>query len=338
MTKATGLGKRKAKEPSDDDDDVNEGVYFAVDDQQDELEQVSVMFAHAELALDQPEKCIPLLRAVVHECDRLGRTKEALDDGDLEGPLLQGLGEQQLAQLRRLELTEEFYRVYGDALYRLALVDEAKDDDSNPLNLLEAAKGFYETGLSIFHESLKLKFSLLRNDMMLAIFEGHQPKVRELFAIISSLAEDRQKYFAYTFELFDLLQQQDVDLVDFANLILETIASDEKDDALLLGKLKAINYLIESRFDHDDFEACQQQLTEAHSILCRISFDLLQDDIKQALLPIKAQMHIWSGCLAEANDLPVTDVQAEYNKAIETWREINQAFGHEIPKEILELA
>ena len=184
--KPLGLGKRKTPKATADEESIDIELYFPVADEQDDWQQVLAMYKHAEQVREDPQQALPLFRAVVHECDRLAKLKEQLEVRNSP----EDLDEETREMLSKFKMDASFFRVFGDALFRLAcfepsdynkdaLDEETSHVDTSPneetsnmdtstdeeeessvnKDLLLAALDKYETGLELFRKDDQLCFS-----------------------------------------------------------------------------------------------------------------------------------------------------------------------------------
>ncbi len=188
MKRAAGLGKRKladapdggegAMAPPEGIEGGAEMMFPLLDEEQDDIEQVSGMLSHAQLALDHGERlvCLPLFKAVVHECDRIFKVKDLIESGSTEG-----LDDGAIERLSTLTITARLFRIFGDGLYYLGSLVEAPAEEkgsykrrrggkeqskegheSSKVEYLEAAIRVYRDGLNAFPECALLMASLER--------------------------------------------------------------------------------------------------------------------------------------------------------------------------------
>ena len=343
MKRAAGLGKRKAEaEPEvGAEPEAEAQIYFPVEEDQDEIQQAAVMLAHAELSLDEPEKCIPLLRAVVHECDRIGRLKEMLE----EGVEIANVEEEQIAALGKLELTDEFFRVFGDALFRLACVEGDGDGVLATGGMFMAAIERYDLGLALFPASALLKHSRLRARVILSVMDepsSWQDAADEWLEAIEN-GKDTSQLLAAT-EVLEQISPHVDDPRVYATR-LAALCCGSTDVALNMARLKALNHLIDYEFEADNLDACKDLVKQAEETVEGIDVPALQQDDAEShrpLLSLLAQLHLWKGCLADADaddddSEGNEEANARYNDAVLLWREIARLYDEPIPEHILAL-
>lgn len=370
--KPTGLGKRKAPETSTEETQAPlEGkstgesdaqVYFPVDDDQDELQHIQAMFSNAEDLIDDPPKAVILFRAVAHECDRLGRLKERLEEGDRElGD--EDIDEEQTARLRALCLDATFYRILGDSLYRLAFLEISRDK-SDALNadyyaedeekseeriqMLEASIERYQNGLELFEGNRELFIALQRATLLKTIL---LPEDDEKIASVSekilvaiksgnNLLEDCS-FFISAIELASALEglSQCRLIISGIREILTTLPKQGPQQDLML--LSVLLLQVDDNFERDKVKTSCEILKEAKALLLSLEDAQLEGPIERQFLKLSAQYHIWKGCVSEAQmeDEAATNREAEdsYNRAVEVWRTISNKYAISIPQHILDL-
>ena len=373
MKKATGLGKRRAEqmEPAEADDPAQ--VYFALDDTADEIAQVAIMLAHAELCLEEEEKALPLLRAVVHECDRIGRLKDIIEgqvqeqeggqDLDQEhdqehgqehetrsgtaNHLSLGLESEQIESLRALTLTDEFYRVYGDALYRLAWMEEEKESpDVYNAAFLQSALEIYSDALQIFPASTSLQLSQARA-RCLACSTGEQMtrQLEHWISLIQTLAHGDARLPALLALLSFVTVASSAQLPALAEAspyrrIIDFATADDgeaaNDPSVQLGVLELYDVLLDDLFEAEEYVQLETQLGHAQTIIDRLDLARIsQEDVEtyRGLVPRIAQIHLLKGALAEVQEAEA-EAQEHYERAKLLWRELSQKLGTEIPEGI----
>ena len=365
--KPVGLGKRKAPEESGDNasDGEKEEVYFPVNDEHDEIEQAIVMYEQAEACLDEPEKSVPLLRAVIHECDRLGRLKDLVTTGE-DG----GLEEKERDdRMRNLLLNEEFYRVFGDALYFLAFfeVDFEEEQETTSVNreILQAAIERYQLGLEEFPESKMLNRSLRRSQLVDGCLSGEFPL--EICQGVSELVSDEDDLMFFVeaaekmagmiecerglvailvklvnigeemiFEKELVLKKESI--VSFLSLALTTVDilfnvdGDDNDDDLDSDNKAKAHIDFDIKIVSEILDACDQIIEMLNGKIDEPS------SLHQLFLKLIAQFHLLRGSLKEMMEDDNDDAgNQEYALAVETWRKIESAYQVKIPLEILQL-
>jgi hypothetical protein len=332
MKRAGGLGKRRAEEELN----AEPQVYFPIEDGQDEIQQAAVMLAHAELSLEEPEKCVPLLRAVVHECDRIGKLKELLEDGE---PLPEFEAEQ-IESLQKLELTDEFYRVFGDSLFRLACL-ETFNENLADANLLEASLERYALGLESHPKSESLQYAQYRAEIFQKIINKDVEWLKVAEKWLDSVKVKRETdNILPALETLDSIAThvEGENLAHFAAKLVELCKDSEK-VAVRIGLLKSLDYIVDFEFDHDNYEACKAAINQTQQTLRAINLEDLQENNTEShktILLLIAQHHLWRGCLAEAEGIS-SEADEQYNNAVDIWRQIEKAYDTPIPDHILEL-
>lgn len=359
MGKAAGLGKRKrSSEDVHLEEETTSGpadVYFAADEDQSEMEQVATMLAHAEMCLDEGEKCIPLLRAVVHECDRLGKLKEALQEGERPplkiAEIIESMSEEERTSLKDMELDAKFYRIYGDALFRLSFL-ETENEPCN-LAILEAAIDIYQCAPTENPPSVALASSLERAAVIASLsIKEKKVRVSKWLDLIRTIehVDTVNVELAKFFEALHILKDMRVSLENFCVEILEKISSLlDNDPSVCFGLVQLANDSLDamlSRIEEDDLDLNIEIATQVNSIIRLIKSTLQSLDLVKCaqkdpethtmLLPAISQLYIWSGCWADMqDDADMADI--EYTKAVEIWEECSSRYGLEIPEEVLAL-
>lgn len=367
MGRATGLGKRKRPASADDRGEEDADVYFAADEAENEVEQAATMLAHAEMCLEEREKCIPLLRAVIHECDRLGKLKEALEgEEDAEGDasetaaVVESLSEEERARVKGLTLDAKFYQTFGDALFRLAILEAGEEEPCNE-EMLKVSIQVYRGGLAENDEhqhppSLSL-ISSLKRALILAHVSCGEEGEREISAWLDLIVgvEDAHAAAPLLARLFETVQMaSDLRGVmwEAARVeILERVSPSlsQADPTIGLGLIQmandALDHIIggiesdETELTGDASDRVETILRLAQSHVTAINLDEIAQsdpDVHTLLLPAISQLFIWSGCWADMQDRAEL-ANAEYSRAVAAWEECSTRYGMEIPEEVLAL-
>ncbi|PJF18770.1 hypothetical protein PSACC_01408 [Paramicrosporidium saccamoebae] len=341
MKKATGLNKRK--QPEEDAE-----VYFPVDETSNEVDQAAVMFAYAEEHFDDPEKCVPLLNAVIHECDRIGRIKEALEEG--EG--LEGIDEDAIESLKALKLDGKFYRVYGDALVTLGMLGKDEDIICEE-QYLEAASQIYQTGLQLDNNDHYLKTSVKRIEII-RLIQDQDPEyaraTKEYCELIEQ-APDRNDALQPAMRLFTRAFPLCEDPSAMATEVLRICPEADQRIPVVIVKLQAYYSLADSHFNYEECAEEKQKILKFREYMDKAkelidSLDLSaieaeSTDSHKALLPFIAQYYLSIGCLneyeLEGPEATENFDSLDYKKAIELWKLMEDKYSVPIPCEIKEL-
>lgn len=370
--KPTGLGKRKAPDTATEEtqaqsedksiDQADSQLYFPVEDDQDELQHIQTMFSNAEDLIDDPLRAVILFRAVAHECDRLGRLKEKLEEGN-EGLDDHNIDKEQTARLRALCLNATFYRIFGDSLYRLAFLEapgdksevfgieehvEDDEKDEERIQMLEAAIERYQNGLELFDANRELITALQRATLLLSILQSEEDEKvesisKDILAIIktgNSPLEDCS-FFISAIELastFEGLSRCQLVIVGLREILTNLSKQDHRRDLMLLSVLLL---QVDDTFERDEVRIARDILEEAETLIATLESAQLEGHIERQFLRLSAQYHIWRGCVSEAQmgDETPTSHEAEdsYNQAVEVWRRISGKYAIPIPQHILDL-
>lgn len=144
--KPLGLGtKKKSRSIEDVASDHSEseqkqereekGLYFELDADADQIDELEAMFDTAEAVLDEPEKSIPLFRGVIHECNALFGNNQ--DDEEKEG------------FEEHKQFPARFYRIFAEALFNLAIMENLTDAKAvERSDFLKAALDKVDDGLN----------------------------------------------------------------------------------------------------------------------------------------------------------------------------------------------
>lgn len=370
--KPTGLGKRKTpdtpgeglqEQPEGEKmEEIDPQVYFPVEDDQDELQQIQVMFANAEEFIDDPYKATILFRAVAHECDRLGRQRDELDE--TKG----GCGDQSTSEdpadcRKAPSLNASFYRIFGDSLYHLAFLetageeggasddeDRAEDEEKakERIQLLAAAIERYQNGLELFRGSHELFSSLQRALLLRSILapereERLEDTLQSIATIVrsSSASLEDSGFFIAAVELastFGGLSQCQTVTSTIEELLTSVVEQNPRQKLMLLSVLLL---RIDDAFDRDEINVACGLLEKADTLVASLAGSQLDEASERHFLKLSAQHHIWKGCVSEAqsDDTAVAASEANvfYNQAVDTWRRISDKYAIPIPKHILEL-
>ena len=167
-SKPLGLGSKKKSRSEEQisekggDKDEN-GLYFELEADADHFDELSAMFDTAEATLDDPSKCIPLFRGIVHECSSLYKAGTDNNEGDPSNDNDEKCEDK--------KFPAKFYRIFGDSLFNLAIMENVPDlteieigksSDANKQifqqrgDFLKAALDKVEEGLDTYPEDLNL--------------------------------------------------------------------------------------------------------------------------------------------------------------------------------------
>ncbi|KAJ3410905.1 mtDNA inheritance, partitioning of the mitochondrial organelle [Chytridiales sp. JEL 0842] len=149
-----------ATTPATDATETNDTMTFQLDDESmDEVTEIKTMFEAALAKIEENEEDgVPLLQGVIHECDRLVRTRYATDEAEAK------------PETEVAPLTPDFHLTYGSALFRLSLVvleqEESQEDSeeaaestsSKNKSTKETAVDFMDAAIDRFEIGLDNEF------------------------------------------------------------------------------------------------------------------------------------------------------------------------------------
>ena len=357
---ARGLGKRKAtaeapsnattsKQQKTDADEGDQSSYFPImEEAQDEIEQVSLMLAFAEQSLadeanedDDNNRAKSLLRAVVHECDRIGKIKEILEEGDQSQLALLDLDEESLASLKALTLRDELFRVMAEGLYRLSQVESEAESEG----LLAAAIERAQVGLEMFPQSLSLRVCLLRLQLT-------ESKIEEYLEAIAADAVNLERSLMQAMEMAVTLHELETPIMEMITSKWDALSGEIKLAAAKMA-LDSLDVLAEE----DAYQSILSRMLFVHKVLSQSqskeqSADEDSDvESKIAMDTVQARFHLWEGCVwdmeEDFTDADITlphegipqsaDAQTAYALAIAIHERLHQEHGLPIPDWIEDL-
>lgn len=159
VSRPGGLGNKKKIRSNEDCPEAKDeegGLIFELDSDADQIDELKVMFDTAESVLDEPEKCIPLLRGIVHECHALESGPNAEEDKG-EGTSQNSTETQEEQAVMPHNFPAPFYRIFGEALFNLAIMENPNDQKSDDrTEFLKAALCKLEEGLERHAKNMEL--------------------------------------------------------------------------------------------------------------------------------------------------------------------------------------
>ena len=367
-----GLGAKEKTPPVINEKEHPEGeCFFALDEDKEPslLEMIAVMLRHAEASIpsfnlieddeedDRLPKCVSLFRAVVHECSRIGSLKEELDEKD--DP--EAENDKELSEIRELILGARFYAIYADALYFVAALDPELEK-SDALKLLEQAIQFYELAkeecIENRPESIVLTVKMGTVRCLIQCFGGGNNDLSEGIKELVGLKDEDDQFSAALWRIVQFQENMlrhakggpgsgsDTCLTVFRTLQTEELSA-KKLDAVLCEQISHVAFIIlESHLDHSDSSGielcvCLIAFLKAQLSMINCAKDSDERDDYIELSKALSQAYIWDGCFCEAFDERVdqveVDAQQSYNLAVAVYRDLNERFEVEIPKDILDL-
>lgn len=234
----TSEGSENEQQPSE-----QKGLYFELEADADHIDELQAMFDTAEAVLDEPEKSIPLLRGVVHECNALfGNEEHEEEEAEQEG----GEKEERFSEAKKFPA--RFYRIFGEALFNLAIMENPSDSKS-------VERGDF------------LKASLDRIDAGLDIHEDEASLLQSKTLIVAALAANGDEFYA--------LKLSD-SLADY----LETIKEDRS------GKVEFLESVFESRLEAVDAKSSKRLIEVLLSVFEDVLGDDVEEDTSVHLLKL----------------------------------------------------
>ena len=202
------------------------GLYFELGEEATQLDELKAMLEMAESTIDDPEKAIPLLRGVIHECDLMGRS----GDGMVEDV--------------------HYWIVYGDALLALGRV-EFKDDAAQVSEFVREAVDRYQKAVEIDNKSsLALKRLIIAKCMLLAVDEDEKClEIKEMVKLLKNVDIDDEFIgeIVETAEEAISNRRMFMILYNFRNLVKPILESDKK--TLSKNVLRFVNLYTESTLE-----------------------------------------------------------------------------------------
>lgn len=268
--KPLGLGSKKKSRSNEDVTSENsgseqqtheeqkeeKGLYFELEADADQIDELQAMFDTAEAVLDEPEKSIPLFRGIVHECNALFGNEIAEEEGS-EG------SEEKFEEHK--QFPARFYRIFGEALFNLAIMENPADTKAAERgDFLKAALDKVEEGLlnhpnepSLLHSKAAIVAALAANGEEYYVLKLSEALSDYLDAIkTSSSSEEKVEFLERILEsrLDAVDAKSSKRVIEVLLSVFEDVLGDEVEEEtrVHLFKISLINALAETELELEE--------------------------------------------------------------------------------------
>ena len=218
---------------------TNKGLYIELPENATQLDELRSLLELAESVADDPEKAIPLLRGVIHECDAIVRSHQdpaAAAD----------------AQEERVPLDAAFWTLYGDAMVLLGQM-EFREEAPQVVEFVQQAMDFYDNAIMI--DDNKDKMTVLKRAVAscLLFALGDEDAFDDEFVMEALTSElDLPQLKTLLSGILEAANEADncERVITLLHPILHDTNQSDGDAELSLIHLRLANYYAESKLEH----------------------------------------------------------------------------------------
>jgi hypothetical protein len=189
--KPLGLGSKKkarSEEALPEAEKEEKGLYFELDADADQFDELKAMFDTAEATLDDPAKCIPLLRGIVHECTSLYKVGDSEHNSQFDS------ADETAEEDQGKKFPATFYRIFGDSLFNLAIMENTPDLTEGEIsNINDKNKQIFQQRGDF------LKAALDKIEEGIDCYPRNYDLIESKVIIIASLAVNGDDYYSLKF-------------------------------------------------------------------------------------------------------------------------------------------